>query len=667
MKKATLAMMLLCCLGWLNAAFPVKIDVGTTNASGIEPGWQPFTSTDNGSTVYDGLKFTFTSTGAALGYRYRTSTDLNGILNEMLWRDFVFAGSDTDINLLIDGLAPNTLYEISIGAFDYDSRTNTPRAADWKVNGQTILTTSFGIPGVPIATLLPSAEHNYMMSGLAYSDANGTIELQSARAGGGTAHAFVNGVIVDQPIWAYDPTPANESVNVPVDALLSWSTGPDPNNMSQPNPKIRMHYLYFSEDPNFAGLAPIEIAAGNPVGATGSYDPVLAMDKTYYWRVDEAVDNGSGGYTAPGDPYTIRGKVWTFDTVKSFATIGAQPVSVKAATDETAILTVDYSSFSSAAVSWMKDGEAVIPDSRRTIVTTASQSTLTIAHVSAADEGGYWCVITNQAGPVTSDTAYLMTKKVLAHYMFEYDGSDAVGANAATPVNGMSYAAGIVTAGAQTAAADPNGSSYYLVPAETAYPRAGFGNGLEESTYAMWINPGGYTGYGRLFGTFNDGNNTAIQINITGEGAVGFYLRQEGNIVREFNASELVKHGEWQHLVLTYDGRQQKIYVNGKLQATSAENNPLWDLAGWQYPMAIFARNVRGVINEFYKGQADDFRIYNYALDKEDVARLYYDVTGERPCIYAVSEFDFTGDCVVDFDDFAVFAASWLESGLFVP
>ncbi len=660
-------MMLLCCIGWLNAAFPVKLDVGTTSTSDIEPGWQVFTSTDNGTTVYNGLKFTFTSTGSALAYRYRTSTDLNGILNEMLWRDFIFAGSDTDINLLIEGLSPNTLYQISIGAFDYDSKTNTPRAADWKVNGETILTTSFGIPGVPIATLLPSAERDYMMSGLAYSDSSGKIELQSARAGGGTAHAFVNGVIVDQPIWAYDPSPADQSVDVLVDAMLSWKTGPDPNNLSQPNPKIRQHYLYFADDPNLASFTPIVIAAGEPVASTASYDPTLAMDKTYYWRVDEAVDDGAGGYTAPDDPETIKGKVWTFETVKSLATINTQPASAKSATGGTAVLTVEYSSFSSVSVTWLKDGVAVIPDSRIAVATTAAQSTLTIADVSAADAGGYSCEIANQAGTITSDTAFLATRKLLAHYMFEYDGSDSAGANTAIAVNNMGYTTGIVTADAQIASADPNGNNYFMVPAETAYPRAGFGNGLEECTYAMWVNPGDYTGNGRLFGTFNDGSNTAVQINVTGAGGIGFYIRQEGNVFREFNVTGVVKKGEWQHLVLSYDGRQQKIYVNGQVQAMSSENNPLTDFADWQYPLVIFARNVRGSINEFYKGQADDFRIYNYALNKEDVARLYYDVTGQRPCIYEVSAFDFTGDCVVDLDDFAMFAASWLDSGLFVP
>ena len=158
-----------------------------------------------------------------------------------------------------------------------------------------------------------------------------------------------------------------------------------------------------------------------------------------------------------------------------------------------------------------------------------TQSTLSIADAGVADEGAYSCVITNLAGPVTSDAAELAIKKLLAQYMFENDGSDAAGANDATAVGDMAYAAGVVTSAGQAMAADPNGSTYFTVPAETAYPRAGFGNGLEEGTYAMWINPGGYTGYGRLFGTFNDDSNTAIQSMSRGRGRFVSNIRQEAH------------------------------------------------------------------------------------------------------------------------------------------
>lgn len=678
MKKLMFVVVLTACVGLANAAFPIKLDVGSTNnTSQVNPGWRQFLSTDSGVTLYDGVKVTLGGTG--LAYRYRTQTNYTGVPDEQLWRDFVYTPTDTNMTITIENLAANTRYQISIGGFDMSSNTATPRAADWQVNGVTILTTSFGIPGVQIATLMPSAERNYMMSGIATSDATGKIVLTSVRAAssGGSPHAFVNGLIIDQPLWPTDPQPANEAVDVALDATLSWTTGPDPNNQSQPNPAIRMHYLYFqADDPNLADVTPISIAAGTPVAATGSYGPLnLEMDKIYYWRVDEATDNGLGGYTAPGAAGTIAGKAWSFETIKSFATITAQPANVKPALGSTAEFTAQYSSFSPGMVMWYKDSAPVIAGGDISISDTGTSTTLSIANADASDEGAYKLTVTNDAGPVESQTAYLVLEKLLAHYPFEQNGDDVVGVNDGTPVNGMDYSAGLVTAGGQTFAADPNGGNYLEVPATTAYPRAGFGKGLEEFTYAFWVKRGAFTGNGRIFGTINkdgvaaDFRNTAVQINVTGTGSLGCYIRQENNQFRELNTVDVIGADQWYFVAFTFKEGLMKCFVNGDFleQRDYTGLEPMVNFVDWQYPMALMARNVRGVVDEFYPGELDDLRIYNYVVSDEGIAQLYYNETGIRPCIYEVSQFDFTNDCQVNIDDFAMFAADWLTNGLFVP
>lgn len=679
MKKLMLLAFLLCSIGWVNAQFPIKLDVGRTEVA-AGPGWQKFLSSNSGVTLYDGIKVTIAGTGTPT-YQYRTDTNYVGIPDENMWRDFVYAPADKDLIVTIENLRASTIYDISIGAFDYRSNTSTPRAADWKVNGVTVFTTSFGIPNVPIATLMPSAERNYIMSARITSDGTGKIVMQSARAGGGTAHAFVNCLIIDQPLWPTDPQPADKAIDVPLDTMLSWTTGPDPNNPSQPNPAIRMHYLYLqADDPNLADVTPISIAAGTPVAATGSYGPLNLemdkMDKTYYWRVDEAVDNGLGGYTAPGAAGTITGKAWSFETIKSFATISGQPANAKPAPGSTAEFTAQYSSFSPGMVMWYKDSAPVIAGGDISISDTGTSTTLSIANVDASDEGAYKLTVTNDAGPVESQTAYLVVQKLLAHYPFEQNGDDVVGINDGTPVNGMDYSAGLVTAGGQTFAADPNGANYLEVPATTAYPRAGFGKGLEEFTYAFWVKRGTFTGNGRIFGTLNkegvaaDFKNTGVQINVTGTGSLGCYIRQENNQFRELNtAADTIGADQWYFVAFTFKEGLMKCFVNGDFleQRDYTALEPMVNFVDWQFPMALMARNVRGVVDEFYPGELDDLRIYNYVLSDEGIAQLYYDETGIRPCIYEVSQFDFTNDCQVNIDDFAMFAADWLTNGLFVP
>ena len=70
-----------------------------------------------------------------------------------------------------------------------------------------------------------------------------------------------------------------------------------------------------------------------------------------------------------------------------------------------------------------------------------------------------------------------------------------------------------------------------------------------------------------------------------------------------------------------------------------------------------------------YDGWIDDVKIYSYARTAEDVAQEYFDVTGIRSCIYDYDNpdfvLDFDDNCIIDLADFAVFAQSWLSTGLY--
>ncbi|HOT73879.1 MAG TPA: immunoglobulin domain-containing protein [Anaerohalosphaeraceae bacterium] len=646
---------------------PLKLDMGLPT-SGVEPGWNRFLSTDDGTTLFDGVKVTIAGES---GWRNRTSAELNGVPNELLWRDFVY--SSGAMSITIEGLKPLVQYELSIGAFDIDSKTATPHAADWKVGGETILSTSFGIPGVPLATLVPSAERNYLFSGYAFSDETGKIIMQASASStnGGGAYAFVNGLVIAPVLWAFEPTPANGAADQPLNTVLSWRTGRDPNNFNMPNPKIGVHYLYFSSDPNLP-VSPISISAGKPVEPTASYGPLtLVYDKTYYWRVDEGV-YVNGVLSGPSDPATIVGKVWSFETLKSVPVIKTSPVNTKVFAGGTVQFMTEFTSLSPVIVSWYKDGTPIIPDGRVSIDTTDTSSTLSISDAGLADEGAYSCKVTNAGGSQTITPASLAIARLLAQYQFEQNGDDAVGDADGTPINGMAYTEGIVTIAGQAWAADPNGSNYFEVPKEKAYPRAGYGKGLEEFTYSFWVKRGTYTGNKTILGTFNLDKNTAMRLTITNTGVLDFYIRQEGDhALWLITPAPVLSEDRWHHVVFTYDQSWAGCYVDGLLVHGFNFVFPS-TFVDWQYPMAVLANNVRGTVGEFFPGQVDDLRIYNYRMTPEEIAQLYYEVSGIRPCIYGNPDFDISGpegtpDCVVNLYDFAAFAASWFESGLFVP
>ena len=70
--------------------------------------------------------------------------------------------------------------------------------------------------------------------------------------------------------------------------------------------------------------------------------------------------------------------------------------------------------------------------------------------------------------------------------------------------------------------------------------------------------------------------------------------------------------GKWYHVVATYDGTNQKIYVNGVLENTRGS-------AGYRAPSITTKIARRGQGTNFINGTLDDVRIYNRALSAAEV------------------------------------------------
>lgn len=64
----------------------------------------------------------------------------------------------------------------------------------------------------------------------------------------------------------------------------------------------------------------------------------------------------------------------------------------------------------------------------------------------------------------------------------------------------------------------------------------------------------------------------------------------------------------------------------------------------------------------YFTGQMDGVRVYNYALTEDEIAAQY--IADAGPLCRNKPAYDITGDCKVTLDDFALFAAQWLQCGL---
>jgi hypothetical protein len=91
-------------------------------------------------------------------------------------------------------------------------------------------------------------------------------------------------------------------------------------------------------------------------------------------------------------------------------------------------------------------------------------------------------------------------------------------------------------------------------------------------------------------------------------------------------SKEKLKPDTWQHVVVTYDGSLQaagvKVYIDGKLSENQVEADSLKDTIETATPFRIGSRSSGGN----WKGEVDDLRIYDRALEASEVPRAKGDV-----------------------------------------
>ena len=471
---------------------------------------------------------------------------------------------------------------------------------------------------------------------------------------------------------AHQPVPADGAIDVnPAEVVLQWNKGKDAQG--NPNSAIAQHYLYMIDgEPNFVGVSPIVVPdTEDPV----QYHPALSLndtDKIYFWRVDESV-RVNGIPTAPDDPNTITGFVWSFETIKSVPIITSQPTNVLTEVGQTTEFSVSVTSFSPVSYHWYKTTDKTI-DTPDDDVLAGQDEVLVIAPVQAADEGYYYCKVINASGEQNaaySTVVKLGVKRQVAHWTLDWadyvDGLylDSSGEGHHAEPNLLPDASQFV-AGANPA---KTGEALDLVvkPLSAAYAgdwaAAACTNQVTVSAWVKWNGPNGaWQGIVSNRVTPTDGN-------------FYFEIRQDNGNVQfagpNFNLLESVNLpvGQWTHLAVTACTEGIVIYMDGLPVASRfpAMNASIGEKV---VPMFIAAlgRPDGLTLASPFNGVIDDVRIYNFAKDRFGVADLYYEVTEIPLCLNPDDldlRFDVTGDCRVGLDDFAMFAGTWLNCGLY--
>jgi hypothetical protein len=289
---------------------------------------------------------------------------------------------------------------------------------------------------------------------------------------------------------------------------------------------------------------------------------------------------------------------------------------------------------------------------------------LAIEGVQPADEGMYWCRVTNTGGSMDSAAASLYIKQLLAHWTLDeadYSGGqyvDITGGNNATAAGEPNFVMSVDGSATGAVIIDPaNG----WASDGTLDPNAQTGT----MTISMWLNWFGDNSQHQRPISKRDVDWATTKWHLQIIDVHSPTIRFSSFADASGPTGDLTNDGNWQHLCVSYDGSVATMYLNGMeaFDVDSASSTVVTltpDTAG--SPVNIGAGTVEG--NLFFNGAMDDVRIYNYPMGADEVGKLWMDVTGKDPKIDCPT-FDLNGDCKVDFGDLAILAAQWMECGLF--
>jgi len=487
--------------------------------------------------------------------------------------------------------------------------------------------------------------------------------------------------VYNYPATDPNPTPQNPNGTVgdlieplyqEVELTLNWQAGADPNNPV--NPKILKHYVWLGDSETtlvLLGSTP----QSSPTNPNVSYGPIqLPQGTTWYWSVEEGIDDGTGNAFPAGDPNNIEGPIWVF------AANGATP---EVLTDPANAVAKPNASFTVVAnevvtdYQWYKVGNAT-PLTNGAVYSGTDTATLTITNPNITYEGQYYCVVSNVVGSDTSAPAWLWKSRVMGYWNFDdqtmndkvgslVPGSvakhnGAIGTNTVPGPGDANYAVG----------AGPNGSTsmeFFNDGDYVAIPDPNFFNFYPLGfTMSYWYKQNAAVGWrlpvskldagasGWLFGVDSGTRNQTVFISEANNNPTNAALWADGNV------NIPMSDGLWHMITATYDPTNTTVTM-----FTDGDENEsvIVDLANDPLPAALLSiggRNTESAVS----GLIDDVRIYDYPLTPLQVAQLYLAfeptkwVCVEDPA-NPLNAYDVNGDCRVNLADFAEFASKWLD------
>lgn len=207
-----------------------------------------------------------------------------------------------------------------------------------------------------------------------------------------------------------------------------------------------------------------------------------------------------------------------------------------------------------------------------------------------------------------------------AHWEFEDGGGttaqdSTANGNDGALVNGPAWTSGKIDGGLSF-----DGTDDYVDVSDN--PSLRFGQ-HDSFTIAFWARPIG-TGQGFAVSKMRTGGANGVfgyQVYWSPSGNWCFLIDSAGyNQTYLWTSENSAPEDNWYHVAAVYDNKDMKIYLNGQLDGHTSFS---YNASGTpDKNLAIGVRSFDTTLEQYFKGKLDDIRIYNQALNANEVAAL---------------------------------------------
>ncbi|MHC4527631.1 MAG: LamG domain-containing protein, partial [Planctomycetota bacterium] len=617
----TLFVSLVCTVGSVWAVVDLQVDIGTDQLHDVKPGWTewaepredpgPVRADETFGDITVVLEVVQWEQNVGLAFRDPDAEPWGGYDGPPLVGDGVMVDNlqstvhTAEIHMTIVGLAAGnyTMTTWHNYVFDWPSEF-----VDIEVDGE-LKVEAVG-PTIQVADDEDATTATFEFT--APGDANVVISFKSQQP---ERNVPLNGFHLVSHSRAREPNPADEYPDACPDVVLSWTAG----EFAQP---VNGHDVYFGTDYNDVNDATTLVQLGVYKGrqTETDYDPPGLLDwgNTYYWRIDEVNDTDANS--------PLKGLVWSF-TVNNKDNFDPDPedeatgVSVEATLSWSTCIAGEHKVYFSTDFNDVNERQpaAYKGQQSETNWDPCDMAYLTYYYwaVDKIDGPNMW---PGQVWSFETESSIGDPNRILWYEFDETDGNDVP--------DSSGYQRHGIGDDFDGDTWDPNGGKYdgcinfdggerVDVPWSTL-------NTLDDGiTVSVWVK-GAMGDENYLVSAGDDGNNVWLLIPTTDLKDVEWRAGNDTNdtlLWREADPSAWLD--DWHHLGLVKDeiADKMEIYFDGvKVKSKTGTSRALADVGNRWFKIAC-----RWDENDGFNGRVDDFRIYDYALSREQIEALFRD------------------------------------------